>query len=281
MISLRALLGSLFVVLALPAQAHFQMIHLPEGAMAEAPADVPLTLLFAHPSEGGTVMDMGKGLDGQPKPPVEFGVMHRGEKVDLLPHIKPVAFGPAEEKHQGFRTPFKFRGMGDFVFYCDPGYYWEPSEDTFIRHYTKTIVNHVGQATDWNKPVGFPVEIQPLVKPYALWAGNVFRGRVVKQVNSEPTPVANTIVEVEFLNFDVGAEAFEGAPKVAMPNGAFTTQQLRTDDKGEFIYGIPFAGWWGFAALVDGDEKLKGPDGQDKDVELGGLLWVWAASPSK
>jgi cobalt/nickel transport protein len=268
------------IMLCSSAFAHFQMIHLPEGALPESPPEQTITLLFGHPFDGGTVMDMGKGLDGKPTAPVEFGVMHRGQKVNLLEYLKPISYGPADYKHQGFRTPFQFKGMGDFVFYCDPGYYWEAGEDTFIRHYTKTIVNHVGQATDWKNPVGFPVEIMPLVKPYALWAGNVFSGRVVKLVNGAPQPVADTIVEVEYLNYTVGDEAFTGAPKLKAPNGAFSTQQLRTDDKGEFTYGLPVAGWWGFAALVDGDEKMKGPDGEDKDVEAGGLLWVWAADPN-
>ncbi|MFM1920807.1 MAG: hypothetical protein RLZZ303_2441 [Candidatus Hydrogenedentota bacterium] len=274
----RRLLAALAIAaFALSSHAHFQMIHLPAGAFGEDVSEAPLTLLFAHPFSGGEVMDMGKGLDGQPHPPQAFGVMHRGEKVDLLEYLKPLDFGPSDAQRRGFRVPFKFRGMGDYVFYCDPGYYWEPGEDIFIRHYTKTIVNRIGQATDWKNPVGFPVEIMPLVKPYALWAGNVFRGRVVKLVDGKPMPLADTLVEVEYLNHEVGENAFANGPRVTPPNGAFETQQIRTDANGEFVYGLPFGGWWGFAALVDGDEKVPGPDGEEKEVELGGLLWVWAA----
>ena len=39
---------------------------------------------------------------------------------------------------------------------------------------------------------------------------------------------------------------------------------------------MPRAGWWGFAALVDGPEKRNGPDGTPAAVELGGLIWVKA-----
>ncbi len=35
-----------------------------------------------------------------------------------------------------------------------------------------------------------------------------------------------------------------------------------------------YAGWWGFAALIDGDKKMANPDGKPVDVELGGLIWV-------
>ena len=258
---------------AAPAFAHFQMIHVPDAAISEE-SETTITLLFGHPFEGGATMDMGKGLDGKPNPPAEFGVMHRGDKVDLLPYLKPLQFGPDGGK-QAFRVPFKFEGMGDYVFYCDPGYYWEPAEDVFIRHYTKTILNRVGAATDWQRPVGFPAEIMPLVKPYALWAGNVFRGRVVRDVDGEQQPVPNTLVEVEYLNHDIGELDYENGPKVEPSNGAFITQRVYTDANGEFVYGLPRAGWWGFAALLDSDEQVEGPDGEPKDVELGALIWVW------
>ena len=37
---------------------------------------------------------------------------------------------------------------------------------------------------------------------------------------------------------------------------------------------MPKAGWWGFAALVDGDKKMDNPNGERVDVELGALLWI-------
>jgi cobalt/nickel transport protein len=37
---------------------------------------------------------------------------------------------------------------------------------------------------------------------------------------------------------------------------------------------MPRAGWWGFAALVDGDKQMRNLDGRMVDVELGGLIWV-------
>jgi cobalt/nickel transport protein len=37
---------------------------------------------------------------------------------------------------------------------------------------------------------------------------------------------------------------------------------------------MPKAGWWGFAALVEGERTMKGPDGRPAGVELGGLMWV-------
>jgi cobalt/nickel transport protein len=72
---------------------------------------------------------------------------------------------------------------------------------------------------------------------------------------------------VEYLN--------EGG-RVAVPNDAFVTQVIKADAQGVFSYSMPKAGWWGFAALVPGPEKMKSPTGKMVDVELGGVMWVKA-----
>jgi len=52
------------------------------------------------------------------------------------------------------------------------------------------------------------------------------------------------------------------------------TQVIKADANGVFAYSMPRAGWWGFAALIDGDEPMTAPTGEEVDVELGGLIWV-------
>jgi cobalt/nickel transport protein len=61
---------------------------------------------------------------------------------------------------------------------------------------------------------------------------------------------------------------------VGIPNDAYITQVIKADGSGVFSYAMPRAGWWGFAALVDGD-PMKNPDGEMVDVELGALMWVY------
>ena len=56
------------------------------------------------------------------------------------------------------------------------------------------------------------------------------------------------------------------------------TQTVMTDEQGIFSYSVPWAGWWGFAALTDADYQMK-KDGSDKDVELGAVLWTEFVSP--
>jgi cobalt/nickel transport protein len=83
--------------------------------------------------------------------------------------------------------------------------------------------------------------------------------------------VPNAEVEVEYYNKDGKYEA---------PNEYMVTQVVRANADGIFTYGIPFAGWWGFAALNSSDDKMK-HEGQDKDVELGAVIWMEFVSPVK
>ena len=62
------------------------------------------------------------------------------------------------------------------------------------------------------------------------------------------------------------------------PNEFYVTQVVKADQNGVFAYGVPWAGWWGFAALNTADEKMD-YKGEGKSVELGAVLWVNFAAP--
>jgi cobalt/nickel transport protein len=53
------------------------------------------------------------------------------------------------------------------------------------------------------------------------------------------------------------------------------TQVVRADANGVFTFGIPAAGWWGFAGLNTAQERIQ-HDGTSKEVEVGAVLWVEA-----
>jgi len=72
-------------------------------------------------------------------------------------------------------------------------------------------------------------------------------------------------VEVEYYNADNGLD---------MPTDYHQTQVVKADDAGIFTMSCPRAGWWGFAALTEGDFTVKDPDGKDKPVEMGAVLWT-------
>lgn len=245
----RLLLAGLFALGAHAAQGHFQeLIPSTDIVTEETGKTVELTMVFTHPMEGGPIMEMAE--------PVQFGVLVDGEKQDLKPTLKTKEV----DGKTTYTASYDVNAPADYIFYIEPAPYWEPAEGKYITHYTKVVVDAFGAEAGWDDMVGFPVEIEPLVRPYGLWAGNAFRG-VVKQ-NGEPVPYAE--VEVEYRNAD---------GEVTVPADPFITQVVKADANGVFDYTMPRAGWWSFAALIDGEPR-QGPDGEEVGHELGALMWV-------
>lgn len=245
--------AGILAALTLPAAAHFQEI-LPSADVLPDGGAVTLDLVFTHPMENGPVMNMA--------PPKLVGMLSGGHVRDLTGELKPYAVQGqrAYELTQTLATP------GAAVFFVEPAPYFEPAEGKYIVHYAKVVVDSFASGEGWDQLVGLPAEIRPLTRPTGLWTGNVFTGVVLQ--DGEPVPFAE--VEVEYVN--------DGklAPKVAIPNDAFVTQVIRADASGTFTYAIPRAGWWGFAALLEGDKPMKAPDGREVPVEEGALIWVKA-----
>ena len=242
----------LFVLsLAMPilSQAHFQeLIPDTDLVTAQSGSRLSLALTFTHPMQGGPVMEMGV--------PHRFGVLGPDGDVDLKSSLIPQKL----EGKQCYRADYRVRKPGDYIFYIEPAPYWEPAEGVMIVHYAKVVVDAYGAGEGWDAELGLPVEIMPLTRPYGLWTGNLFSG-VVKKAG-HPVPYAE--VEVEWLN--------DGS--LTPPADAFITQVVKADAAGVFSYAMPRAGWWGFAALLEGDEKMKNPQGEAVPVETGGLIWV-------
>lgn len=235
-------------VMTLSAQAHFGMV-IPSDSMVmqSDPRALTVTLSFSHPFEGQG-MTLVK--------PADIHVVREGRKTDLSTSLEETTvMGQAAWQ---FRFPVKRPGAYTFSMVPEP--YWEPAEDCFIVHYTKTVVAAFGGEEGWDAELGLKTEIVPLSKPYGLYAGNVFQGIVKK--DGEPVPWAE--VEVEYYN---------ESKKAVAPTDYMVTQTLKADGNGVFTYAPPVAGWWGFAGLTTADEK-KMHDGVEKDIELGAVIWV-------
>lgn len=243
------------LVAATSAHAHFQMI-IPSDDMVKQnePRKLQLDVRFWHPLEGHG-MSMQK--------PVQFGVIHGGEKTDLISQLKPVSVKDrAGQSHDAFKLSYDLQRPGDYIFFTEPAAYWEPAEESFIVHYTKTIVNGFGMEEGWDTEVGLKTEIVPLTRPYGLWESNVFQGIV--KVNGKPVPF--TEVEVEFYD-EMGSVVPAADPMI--------TQVVKADANGVFTYAMPWGGWWGFAALNTDDQKMQ-HEGKSYPVEIGAVLWLFA-----
>jgi cobalt/nickel transport protein len=188
--------------------------------------------------------------------PKVFGVVANGYKQDLLEKLKKTQV----MEHTAWKLDYKVKRPGVYMFYMEPTPYWESAEDVFIIHYTKTVVTSFGDDMGWDEEIGLKTEIVPLSKPFGLYTGNVFQGII--KLDGKPVPYAE--VEIEYYNEDGRSEA---------PTDYMITQTIKADQNGVFIYAAPKAGWWGFAALNTADFKLK-QNGEDKDVEIGAVIWV-------
>ena len=154
------------LVTGLPAWPHFGML-IPSDTMVmqEDSRTVTLTLSFSHPFEMAG-MELVK--------PKAFHVLAVGKKQDLISSLeKTQVMG-----HSAWKAAYPVKRPGVYMFYMEPEPYWEPAEDCFIIHYTKTVVTAFGDDDGWDAEIGLKTEIIPLSKPFGLYAGNVFQGIV-------------------------------------------------------------------------------------------------------
>jgi len=161
--------------------AHYGMIIPSDSMVMQGESkNVKVTLSFSHPFEG-------EGME-LVKPKV-FGVMANGKKQDLLGKLgKARVMG-----HTAWDVEYTIKRPGVYMFYMEPKPYWEPAEDCFIVHYTKTVVTAFGDDEGWDEEIGLKTEIVPLSKQFGLYAGNVFQGIV--KMDGKPVPYCEVEVE--------------------------------------------------------------------------------------
>lgn len=241
----------LCVLLALPQAlwAHFGAV-LPQNSMLDSSnRQTEVKLAFLHPFAQ-------QGMDLEKPDKVNVTHMGKSQSRSLLAELSPVQM----LNSQAWQLDFQPDRPGVYCLSMDPQPYWEEAEGIFIKHITKTYIAAFGQEAGWSQPLGLETEIVPLTRPFGLYAGNVFQGRVL--LDGEPVPGAE--VEVEYYNQNQKAQA---------ANEYMHTQVLLADENGVFTYAAPAAGWWGFSALNEADYTLQ-HQGQDQEVELGAVLWV-------
>ena len=235
------------------AWAHFGVIIPSKSAVVDKKdASLNFDIAFVHPMERNG-MEMAK--------PKSFKVYVAGKSEDILANLVPNKFW----QHQAWKASYKLAKPGVYQFAVEPEPYFEPAEDCFIIHYTKTIIPAYGEEEGWDQPLGLKTEIVPLTRPFGNYAGNVFQGQVLL----DGKPKAGTTVEVEYYNRD--------GQRLPV-NDYYVTQVVKTDPNGIFTFAVPWAGYWGFAALNTSETKLE-HQGQAKEVELGAVLWLEFANP--
>ncbi len=255
-----ALAAMVTAMFAGTAQAHFQLLYTPT-VMLDDPARLDIKLVFGHPMENGHTMNMG--------PPEEFFVVFKGKKTDLKGSLKAVKWkGTARTTADAYVSNYKVKRNGDYIFVLVPAPYMEKSEDIYIQQITKSFVNKGGMPTGWSEPLGLATEIVPMNKPYQVFAGSTFTGKLLS--NGKPAPGVEC--EIEYINTDIdmNANAFSKKTNGAVPETAIVTV---TDDNGMFTFGVPHAGTWGFACLGAGPVKTY----KGKKLSQDAVIWINAS----
>ncbi len=235
---------SLFLALCVIANAHFlTFLSSTDNVKSKSEMNVSFEAMFIHPFEQtGMVMEKPIGI-------------YLENKKEVLPLEEMTKLD-----HKAWKTSYKIKRPGVYKFYVQPQLYFEPAEEKFISHVPKLIVSAFGLEDGWDEPLGLKYEIVPMVKPFGLYAGNLFQGKVLH----DGKPASNVEVEVELYN-EFGLKA---------PSDAHVTQVVKTNENGNFSFTMNHKGWWGFAALIEeGEKEYKG---KKYPIENGALIWVKA-----
>ena len=258
--------------------AHFEVIYTPSVEVTQK--EVTLTNFFSHPYDGHFLMTSGVVENGDSLGIEKFLLVHKGETTNLSKNVTNVTYSTTDEAGKTVTAPgyditlnkkVGFRSAGDYAVVIVPHPYFEPSEGEegiYIQQITKLFVNKGGMGEGWmQRQLDGYTEIIPLVRPYDLTVGSLFRGVVLDNAGK---PVAGAVVEVEYLNYpiDMQNHTFSGKAHCSNPKKGIAT--LVTDVNGIFAFIPQKEGYWGFAALSAGsDKEYKG-----KELEQDPVLWI-------
>lgn len=259
---------------AIAASAHFQVIYTPEVEVTDQSVD--FKLFFTHPYDGNTIMKTGRNEKMESEGIEEVFLYHNGKKTDLTKKLKKINFSCVNDTADGYDLTIGkdegFKTGGNYALLVNPYPYWEPEEGLYIHQLTKIFVNRGGMGeTEWAERItdGY-TEMIPLVSPYGVTPGSIFRAIVV---DNDGKPVEGAMVEIEHLNYDVDMEKnfFGGEAKIDDEKRGIST--MVTDANGIFSFIPPTAGYWGFAALSAGSDKTY----KGKELEQDPVIWIKVA----
>jgi cobalt/nickel transport protein len=260
----------LLFALCAAAGAHFQVIYTPQVQSSDK--SVTVLLFFTHPFTISPLLKTGLQENGTVLGMKDVFIVHDGKVKDMMwatkdvPLPTPTDTGPAQKLYIDQSAGYK--SAGDYAIIAVPYPYWEASEKTSIQQIAKLFINKAGFASDWNRRCakGYP-EIVPLVKPYEMVPGSLFRAVVLDNAGKAAPGVS---VEVEFLNADVDMASNRLVNCGKVRNEKLGAATVLTDANGVFEY-IPLkAGFWGFAGISAGSEKMY----KGKALEQDPVIWI-------
>jgi len=190
------------------AHAHFVTL-IPERDTVRKPT-VKVETLFTHPAEGYPAMHYQIEKSALFKNGKEYPLKWSVEYIPVQPG--------SDQKVEKYVSKVRLHGPGIYQIVVWQKPYYEPAEGVYIKQIAKVYISAFGWEEGWDKPIGAEVEIVPLTRPFGIWKGNTFVGKVLK----DGKPLKGARVEIEYYNT-------EG---VKYPNETLYTQVVKTDENG-------------------------------------------------
>ncbi len=248
------------------AQAHFLIAVDPKGlGYGVRGQEAHFLLLLGHPFEG-ILYDL--------KAPEGFVLTPAGEKEKVVFSRLTIKDYASGKKRFGYRLTYLPTRRGDHWICLKAKPYLNEETNQVWQDYLKVPL-HVQVERGWEQSCGFGLEIEPLVRPYGLQTGQVFRGRVLLKGQ----PYAGAEIEVEKFNGFYVPPSKLPQDSWGRINNPRLTQVLRTDETGYFTVGFPEAGWWVINVSVPGGQARYAQRTFPLVIRSGIWIYVFPAQP--
>ena len=249
---------------ALPAQAHFQ-VYWPQtaGCYAKPAETITWRYFWGHPFE----MLISDAL-----PPKFFIFTPQKQKENQTAKEITLKDPVSGQDRRAYELEYQPPGPGVYYLCLESPPYFILEDEVFWQDYVKEPL-HVLTPKGWDQPVGLPVEIIPLTRPYGWPAGSVFKGQaVVKNL-----ALTRATVEIEkFSGVFVPRDRFP-KDRLGAENGPLLTRVTKTDHMGYFVCTLDSPGWWIISVSAPGGKKVH--ERKTYPVEMRGCLWVYVEQP--
>jgi len=214
-------------------------------------------VLHFHPFTGSNLMGIRLGVEDSKelKGLDSIFVIHEKEKKKLHTVAISDYYTVRGEKRGTYSIPINkksgFFKPGDYIIVVKHKAHWKKHEDLYRQKVAKFCLNYLGVISDWpNRVLKNMPEIIPLVQPYSVYAGSLFRAEAV---NDEGRRIPHAKIQIEYLNYTLGDTELDTTTAGFIKEEIGDTV-IFTDSNGGFSFVPPREGVWTFT-LVDGDNN--------------------------
>ncbi len=256
-----------FSYLCIPAFIFLILLYFSQSSMAHTTVFIPqsdpdgkkmVRIIHCHPFSGSGIMgirlhekdtDHLKGLES-------IKVIHEGKVRDLSDAVTPDYYTVRNDRREIYTLSLDrkngFLKPGDYAIVVRHSLHWKEKYGLFLQKTAKFYVNIGGLVTDWpNRLLKGDPEIIPLVSPYGVYAGTLFRAEAV---NSRGERIPHARITVEYLNYNAADNALDVSSPL-MSREDLGSVMFFTDAGGSFSFIPVRAGIWTFTLSLPAKES--------------------------